>query len=117
MPFRVLPDGTVEVDTAEEVQQLQQILRAPIPSRVASKNGAAGRLPRGASPGSLEGRILAVLREHDGGISPRALTTEAKAPAYAVRKAVKQLAARGVVRADGTTGNRTIALVKKPGRR
>jgi hypothetical protein len=82
------------------------------PSPVVRMPKAAPKLPRGASDGALEGRILTALER--GPLAPGALAERVKVDRPVVAATVKALESRGVVRCEGATVNRRVMLAKAP---
>lgn len=116
MAFRVERNGfVIHVDTAADVHALiadgeTKAPKAPRRGKVAPRRSVKGQ--RGASSGSVSGRILEVLGEH-GAMSPGTLAKAVKVDKSYVRKAVAELRDAGKVSVEGSTANRLIALAKK----
>jgi len=109
MAYRVIHQGaTIEADTVGDVRELLEGLNGG-PSSPPTRRR---KTPRWASPGALDGRIIGALKDAGGTLTPRELATEAKTSKYALRVAVKDLVARKLVRAEGSTANRRYVLTK-----
>lgn len=115
--YRVHSHGVViEAETAADVMALLQTLAPPLlrfmgdapKTRRSAK--ASLTLARGASSGSIPGRILAVLK--DGSLKPSDVTRQVKADRAVVLRAFRSLEASGKVKAEGRTASRRWMLAK-----
>ena len=111
MAYRIFVNGfVVQAETPEEVKALLEPPGRPRARRAASAPKSRARA-RGASSGALDGRIEDALAS--GPMSPRELCAAVKAPAFHVRRCVRDLEALGVVRCEGLTSQRRVSLAKK----
>jgi hypothetical protein len=110
--YRISRDGVViEADTAAEVLAIVG-LRGPSTRAPAKPRQKAPRARRGASSGSIEGRIMEVLGS--GPLRTKELCEKVKAAPFNVRKALRELAGQGIVRSEGQTASRRHVLVTDP---
>lgn len=115
MAYRIHRNGfVIEADTVEDVQALIAAVEKPLLPMMAERRteprAQKKAAQRGASDGSLEGRIVTALEK--GGLRPGELAEQVQAERYNVGLALKALQARGTVRIDGTTMNRRVTLAK-----